>query len=69
MQLNIVTNIEVFSIDMTSRLPKHYPDIPKHHPDTSRHTPDLSQTLAFCSINSKKTTLDFDNSSFFKTME
>ena len=24
--LNMMTNIEVFSIDMTSNLPKHYPD-------------------------------------------
>ena len=45
MQLNIVTNIEVFSFDMTSRHPKHHPDLTRHPPDTfqthSRHTLDI----------------------------
>ena len=58
-QLTIVTNIELFSFDMTSRLLKHYPDLPRSHPDTPRHTPDTSQTLAFCLIISNKTILRY----------
>ena len=58
-QLTIVTNIELFSFDMTSRPQKHYPDLPRSHPDTPRHTPDTTQTLAFCLIISNKTILRY----------
>ena len=41
-QLTIVTNIDFFSFDMTSRPQKHYPDLPRHHPDTLQ-TPSFTQ--------------------------
>ena len=53
--LNFVTNIQVFLIDITFKLPKPIPDSPRHPPDTLRHNPDMFQTLILMLDNRQKT--------------